>query len=800
MTGCHARIATVVILGGKGDLVADELGALLRRLRKQAGLTQEQLADRSTVSVSTIRRLENGRSTDHRLGTVTLLADALEVDPEDRQQLVVALGGTEIVPTPRQPEPAPVRAHGQLADEADALAREIKRRWRREEAQRRVHHPFALPVRWQQVSVGLADRSENTQCLAPGDTSPDVDLSGDLRRVAEVYRRIQSGRLVVLGRAGSGKSILAIRFALDLLDARAWSDRIPVIFSLGSWDPTAIALRDWLIDRLLRDFPHLARRVPSGKSLAADLLDADLILPVLDGFDEIAAGLRREAIEALNRTPLPLVLTSRHGEFAEAVWATHAPLASAVVIELCDLTLDDLRDYLPRTAPALPSPAGLDEPGATWDTVLDKAQATQSAGGAHLVAALSTPLMIALARTMYSDTPDRDPGELLDTTRFPDAHAIEEHLLAGFVPTVYRRRAPERLDNGSPHRREWDPEHAQRWLGYLAHHLLRLDRERQDLAWWELGTSMRRSSRTLIIGFLGGLAFGVTTAIGNLPVDLVATSHGLEFALVRGLVVGLLHGLAAGLLFGLVYWYASEREAFKPSPVRIKLSGGTRRTRGNVRPRFLVGLGCGLAVAVMLVVIDRGVVGPLGLGDGQSSGGLTAELLFLPGLALGAGLVFGLTALFEAPIRTESAVSPSDLLGIDRRNVVFHLLAWALVIGLGAGLLNGLAYGALRGLEVGTVFGLEAAFGAGLGYGLSLTAWGQWVALSRIWLPLTGRLPWALIAFLDDAHQRGVLRQAGAVYQFRHARIQSHLSQAFQERHEPHRQGSRGSTDPAQAT
>jgi hypothetical protein len=49
------------------------------------------------------------------------------------------------------------------------------------------------------------------------------------------------------------------------------------------------------------------------------------------------------------------------------------------------------------------------------------------------------------------------------------------------------------------------------------------------------------------------------------------------------------------------------------------------------------------------------------------------------------------------------------------------------------------------------------------------------VALSRIWLPLTRRLPWRLIAFLDDACQQGVLRQAGAVYQFRHARLQDHL-------------------------
>jgi hypothetical protein len=32
--------------------------------------------------------------------------------------------------------------------------------------------------------------------------------------------------------------------------------------------------------------------------------------------------------------------------------------------------------------------------------------------------------------------------------------------------------------------------------------------------------------------------------------------------------------------------------------------------------------------------------------------------------------------------------------------------------------------------------------------------------------------------FLADAHQRGVLRQAGAVYQFRHAELQRHLARA----------------------
>jgi hypothetical protein len=62
---------------------------------------------------------------------------------------------------------------------------------------------------------------------------------------------------------------------------------------------------------------------------------------------------------------------------------------------------------------------------------------------------------------------------------------------------------------------------------------------------------------------------------------------------------------------------------------------------------------------------------------------------------------------------------------------------WAFVLGLGAGLVSSFTAGPMRSLETGLVFGLEGAFAGGLGYGLSLTAWGQWAALSRTWLPLT---------------------------------------------------------------
>lgn len=54
--------------------------------------------------------------------------------------------------------------------------------------------------------------------------------------------------------------------------------------------------------------------------------------------------------------------------------------------------------------------------------------------------------------------------------------------------------------------------------------------------------------------------------------------------------------------------------------------------------------------------------------------------------------------------------------------------------------------------------------------------------LSRLLLPLTGKLPWSPEDFLDDAYRRGVLRRSGAVYQCRHVRLQHHLGHTYRRR------------------
>lgn len=777
--------------------MTNELGTLLRQLRRRAGLTQEQLAEQSQVSVSTIRRLETGKSTDHRLRTLHLLADALEAGTEERRQLTDTLDRAQQAPAVEQPEPAPTAPTaptdpptGGLADAAASLAREVRRRWQREEGHRRVHDPFPLPVRWQPVPAELMDRPENIQRLQPGATPQDLNLSGDLRSVVETYRSIASRRLVILGRAGSGKSVLAIKFALDLLTAPAAPGRVPVIISIGSWDPTTTTLRGLLVDRLLRDHPHLARRVPSGSTLAAALVDADLILPVLDGFDEIAEALRAAALETLNATSLPLVLTSRRDEYAHAVHAVHAPLVWAAGIELTDLTIEDLTAYLPRTDRLGGEGAGV------WNAVLKRLRVRDAPASTQLAEVLRTPLMVILARTMYSEAPGKDPEELLDTARFPTTGHLEEHLLAGFVPTVYRRRALERANAGRG-RRNRDPDQAQRWLGYLAHSLSQGTHDQQDLAWWRLGQNLRVSTRVLNTVLISTLCM----AMANWLVQLLVTASGhvKPTGLGPSVSYGLLGGVCSGAAFGVTYFALTVfgRTTVVPSRVRLRLSATDRRTgRRPVRTFFtrfwfmllggsVLGVGYSWAVALMSVLESELTLSHTELMKIVLINTLLFGLIF----GLTAGLIFGLLAVFEAPMDITAAATPIRLLSVNRTTAGRQLLVLVPALGVGVvlcgyavvHLFQGLLGTLLWPLQEAILLGATGGLGGATAYVFAFTAWGQWLTLSRIWLPITRRLPWDTAAFLEDAYQRGVLRQAGAVYQFRHIRLQRHLAQSYRQ-------------------
>ncbi|GAA2669255.1 MULTISPECIES: helix-turn-helix domain-containing protein [Actinosynnema] len=737
--------------------MTSELGPSLRRARRSAGLTQEQLSAASGISVRTISRLENGADENFRLDTLRLLADALGLTPGERRELMAVAGSV-------LPEPAArPQATGPLAVAAQRLAEVLRGRWLREVEARAAHHPFPLPVRWRAAPEELVDHWANVLGAPPGAPVRPLDLAGDLGRVVDVHRSVPSGRLVVLGRAGAGKSVLALRFALDHLDVRAPDDPVPVVFSVGGWDPGATGLRDWLVRRLLRDHPDLAAPAPDGTSLADALVDADRVLPVLDGFDEIAGRLRGDALAALSATALPLLLTSRPDEYRDAVGRAGALSAAAgVLIE--DLAVADSAEHLRRSSRA-----------GRWEPVLTALREhPDDPACADLTAVLGTPLMVVLARSVHGDTGE-PPEALLDRTRFPSARELERHLLDRFVPTAY-----------SPHaqgRRDWTPQRARRWLGHLARHLERLGTP--DLAWWQLESALGRPARLLGAALVSAVTATLATLLVFLP-QYAATfgfERGVRAVLVEAVLFGPVVGVGVGLAHAVVV--ARGGGAFEPSRVRVRLSGW----RGPVFARrgsagFLAGVAVGIAQQPASL-LALAVLGALpGSAREQVRMALVDALVLGLVYGVAVGAVFALTSVLEAPVDLDAALSPAAVLRTDRttvlRRVAVLVPVFVLALAFGgmlvAALLQPLVGPLTWPLDQGLSLGLTGALTCACAYVFTFTAWGRWLLFTRFWLPLTGRLPWSVLGFLDDAHRRGVLRRTGAVHQFRHARLQDQLA------------------------
>lgn len=299
-------------MGQQTPAGGDTFGALVRRWRQRALLSQDELADRAGLSARTVRNVEAGRVP--RLETARLLADALQLAGPELDEFTAA---------------AHLGVSAQSGPAASPLRRAV------------VESPSLLPLE----VPGFVGRQEHLASLDQllGD-------GGDVPRVATVS-----------GTAGVGKTALAVHWAHRV---RARFPDGQLYLDLRGFDPTDGPVNPLEAVRVFLDALAVpTQRIPSGlteqiglfRSLVADrrilvvldnARDAEQVRPLIPGAAAArvvitsrnplvglvaAEGARSVTLDAFDPVEAHELLTSRLG----AGWAGDDPATAAQVIERC---------------------------------------------------------------------------------------------------------------------------------------------------------------------------------------------------------------------------------------------------------------------------------------------------------------------------------------------------------------------------------------------------------------------------------------------------------------------------------
>jgi hypothetical protein len=668
---------------------------------------------------------------------------------------------------------------------ADRVARERGRARRQALGMPGSAHPadvdFRAPVR----------RAEPELVRWRSDGGPE---RGTLRDVARFYQSLERGRMVILGEAGAGKTVLATELVIDLMEeflsgGLEPGSRPPVpvwltltSVDLGEAESLARVGAEELADRLDQQMAvQIHKAYDLSRPAAERLIQEGWVLPVLDGLDEMDAldeldasgpgrglvGSRAAAVvRALNAgmRRRPVVLVCRRGQYGQLARSAGARGEDPVLQDARQIVLEPLKvraicDYLTEHFPG-------EEPkqlAPRWHKVQATLQASAMVGqDAGLAKVLSSPWNLYLAATAFEDKTS-DPDELI---RQPVDH-VGEYLLGQLIPAVTRRTPSP--DGGS-----YQPDEVRTWLGTLACHLERTSND-PDLRWsptdlrlehlWPIGgrKTVRRLTTLALVVF-----FGTLLAVPGLWWVYV---HGHWYPDTRASWIGLIAGLAIIVFTARRFAVASGSDLG-----RLDLHRPSRASRRRRTAWLATWLAGGLAV---------GLAGALAFGLAVGlAGGMAAGMAGGMAFGLVVGRSGGMAGNFSL------AAKPTTVM---RQNLAFAVAAGAafgltfgLAAGLAAWLTFGLAFKLTGGLAFGLAFGVAAGVAAGLALALALglAVWIRYLIGCRL-ARRKRLLPRRVGQFVDWAYDADLLRMSGTAVQFRHSGLQAWLINQTKDRATP---------------
>ncbi|MFF8838406.1 NACHT domain-containing protein [Streptomyces sp. NPDC015130] len=543
--------------------------------------------------------------------------------------------------------------------------------------------------------------------------------AGRLEQVVEDYRELRPRRMVITGEPGAGKTVLARKFVMKLIELRGADEPVPVLVAMADWD-AGETFQDWLVRHLQHDYglpPASARRVVAAR----------MVLPVLDGLDEMdatgvvggAPGDSRaaRALDALARhqdgtDPAPLVLTCRSAEY-DALETAGSHILDAARLEIAPVTPAQAREFLALRGARRPQ---------LWQPLLDDLRDRPSG---VLAGALATPWRLTLAAVAFDR--DGDPGELL--TAATEAE-VADRLLARFIGAS--------TANTSVGSGRYEPERIHRRLAALARAMSTSHGADTDLVLEHLAVRLNpRRGKALYLALC--LWWAAVAGVSLVPGWTVFGGDRDLTLLVMASFLG-----AAAHSVGRVSRVMTVSR-FSVPPL------GSPMWRVGLRVSLSAQRGVILGMALILLVVLWVVAAPEGWG------GLGLPFLALAGAGI-VGLLCCTVALYESDL---AAFGPS---GWTRMGSATALAMVATGV-----ILPGSAW-AVPELRLAALLLVPATF-----WLLHMMMAGPWHLYYCGLLTHRPRLPLRLARFLDWSVSAGLMRTSGVAYQFRHREFQEWL-------------------------
>ena len=186
---------------------------------------------------------------------------------------------------------------------------------------------------------------------------------------------------------------------------------MPVVFHLASWAARQRPLADWLVD-------ELAERYYVPRKVAQALTNAEQVLPLLDGLDEVAPEHRAECVKAINTFRqqhwlVPLAVCCRAADYQAL--SARVEFSGAVAIE--PLSRAKVSTYLKQAGKRLAGVrTALRDDETLWEL-------------------LDTPLMLSIVTLAYRG---RSAAEVRATGSLEERRA---HLFAAYTTAMFKRRS-----------------------------------------------------------------------------------------------------------------------------------------------------------------------------------------------------------------------------------------------------------------------------------------------------------------------------------------------------------------------